>query len=369
MYKNYQISDLQRGVLTHKNRFKKLLTPGEYSLFDLGNNYNLEILELSNLSYDGRWVDYWIKNNMKLIEDNFVLADIYDNQVGLIYSDNKFAGVLPPNSKVLFWKHLNDINIKQINITKDFEILEDDIGVFRNKSEMTGQAIFKTVEVGFAGLLYVNGEFVRLLEPKSYAFWVGNNNIVIDIVDLRLKEMEVLGQEILTKDKVTLRINVTTFYKIIDPIKSKQDFVNQEELLYKTVQFAIRELVSDKTLDEILESKEEISINLGTVLKKEFIKYSAEITKSAIKDIILPGEIRALLNKVVETEKNAQANLIRRREEFAATRSQLNTSRLFIDNPVLMKLKELETLEKITENVTNLNIYQSEGLFDSILKR
>jgi regulator of protease activity HflC (stomatin/prohibitin superfamily) len=83
-----------------------------------------------------------------------------------------------------------------------------------------------------------------------------------------------------------------------------------------------------------------------------------------VKDIILPGEIKAILSKVVEAEKAAQANVVRRREETAATRSMLNTARVMEDNPVALRLKELEVLERIAEKIERINV---NGGLDSIL--
>lgn len=84
-----------------------------------------------------------------------------------------------------------------------------------------------------------------------------------------------------------------------------------------------------------------------------------------MKDVILPGEVKTILNQVVEAEKRAQANLIQRREEMAAMRSLLNTARLMDDNPTLLRLKELETLEKITEKVDKLTVF---GGLEGVLK-
>ncbi len=75
----------------------------------------------------------------------------------------------------------------------------------------------------------------------------------------------------------------------------------------------------------------------------------------------MPGEMRELINKVVEAEKVAQANLIRRREETAATRSLLNTARLMEDSPTLLRLKELEALERVTEKVGRIDVQASSG--------
>lgn len=93
-------------------------------------------------------------------------------------------------------------------------------------------------------------------------------------------------------------------------------------------------------------------------------EHGIEITAVGVKDVILPGEIRALMNQVVEAEKIAQANVIQRREETAATRSLLNTARLMDENPTLLRLKELESLEKVADKVDRLTVF---GGLDGVL--
>jgi len=92
--------------------------------------------------------------------------------------------------------------------------------------------------------------------------------------------------------------------------------------------------------------------------------FGVRVGAIALKDVILPGEMREILNQVVLAEKQAQANLIRRREETAATRSLLNTARLLEENPLLVRLKELETLEKVAEKVDKITV---NGGIDSLL--
>jgi regulator of protease activity HflC (stomatin/prohibitin superfamily) len=89
------------------------------------------------------------------------------------------------------------------------------------------------------------------------------------------------------------------------------------------------------------------------------------VDELGVKDVILPGEIRELINKVVEAERTAKANLIRRQEETAATRSLLNTAKLMEDNKLLLRLKELEALEKLVEKVGRIDLHatgQGQGL-------
>jgi len=100
------------------------------------------------------------------------------------------------------------------------------------------------------------------------------------------------------------------------------------------------------------------------VVKEKIADFGIEVRSVGVKDVILPGDMKDILNKVVEAEKVAQANVIKRREETAATRSLLNTARLMEDNPTLMRLKELEVLEKVTEKVDKLTVF---GGLDGVL--
>ena len=89
-----------------------------------------------------------------------------------------------------------------------------------------------------------------------------------------------------------------------------------------------------------------------------------------VKDVILPGEMKTILNQVMEAEKRAQANLIQRREETAATRSLLNTARLMEENPLLLRLKELESLERLVEKVGRIDLRAGDGQgFDALLNK
>ena len=89
---------------------------------------------------------------------------------------------------------------------------------------------------------------------------------------------------------------------------------------------------------------------------------------AGIKDIILPGEIREIMNSVLVAEKTAQANVISRREEVASTRSLLNTAKLMDENKTLFKLKELEYLERICEQVGEISVGGSAGILEQLGK-
>jgi regulator of protease activity HflC (stomatin/prohibitin superfamily) len=139
--------------------------------------------------------------------------------------------------------------------------------------------------------------------------------------------------------------------------------------LYRLIQFAIREAVAARSLDEILAARDTIDREVRAYVSERAAALGAEVGEIGVKDVILPGDVRDLLNKVVEAERVAKANIIRRQEETAATRSLLNTAKLMENNPLLLRLKELEALEKLVEKVGRIDLHTGAGAggFDALL--
>jgi regulator of protease activity HflC (stomatin/prohibitin superfamily) len=213
--------------------------------------------------------------------------------------------------------------------------------------------------------LYLDNRLTRTLTPGKYGFWAVTSNPRVEVVDLRLQTLEVPGQEILSKDKVSLRVNILAEFQVIDAIKAKQMVKDFTDYLYRLLQRAVRQTLGRKTLEEILADKTDVDETVAEAVRTEMSAMGVKIGAISLKDIILPGDVREIMNQVVSAEKQAQANLIRRREETAATRSLLNTAKLLEDNPILVRLKELETLEKLVEKVDRVSV---NGGFDGLLE-
>ena len=220
------------------------------------------------------------------------------------------------------------------------------------------------VPVQHLGFLYIDRIFQSQLEPGIHAWWTFNRSFGSTAIDLRLQAMEVSGQDILTKDKVPVRLNLTAGYRISDPLQAMNNLVDISGFLYKELQFALRGAVGDRTLDGLLEDKGGIDRDIAEYICTKTTNYGLTVESVGVKDIILPGEIKTILSKVVEAEKAAQANVVRRREETAATRSMLNTAKVMEENPVALRLKELEILERIAEKIDRIQV---NGGLDNIL--
>jgi regulator of protease activity HflC (stomatin/prohibitin superfamily) len=227
-------------------------------------------------------------------------------------------------------------------------------------------AVAVTVPSESAGLLFVDGVLSRVLTPGASAFWNVRKNVVVDVVDLRVQSLEVSGQELLTRDKVSLRVNLAASLKVVDPVAARSKVAKFHDHVYRELQYGLRKVVAARTLDELLGDKASLDADIFAYVRGQLDGLGLELLGVGVKDVILPGEMKEILNAVVQAEKSAQANVIRRREEANATRSLLNTARLVDESPTLLRLKELEALEKVTEKIDKLTVF---GGLDGVLKQ
>ncbi|HLW64324.1 MAG TPA: slipin family protein, partial [Gemmataceae bacterium] len=209
--------------------------------------------------------------------------------------------------------------------------------------------------------------YVETLPSGRYAFWKNLAEVKLVPVDLREQLLDVAGQEIMTADKVTLRLNAKVTYRVADARLAVSVADDARQALYRETQLVLRALLGARELDNFLTDKDGVARELEDGLRRRAPSLGLEVIAAGIRDLILPGEMKDLLNKVTEAKKAAEANLIVRREETAAMRSQANTAKLLQDNPTLMRLRELEVLEKIAA-AGKLNVVLGDkGLAERVL--
>jgi len=359
VFKRFLVGDQERVLLIRKGRFERFLEPGEYWVFAAG--LRAETFNIAELVFENVWVDYLLKEQPEIAARLFIVIETNDAQVAPVFLNGRLTRVLAPGKRALYWRGAIQVTFEIIDVAEAREVPQRLLAaVFR----LGGPAIYANVDEGKAGLLFVENRFVRTLAPGSYGFWNVPGTPRVEILDLRLQTVEIPGQEILTRDKVSLRVNVWAEFQVTDPVRAKQSVKDYAEHLYRTLQLAVRQTLGRRTLEEILAEKVDIDETVAAEVRREMQTFGVRVGAIALKDVILPGEMREILNQVVAAEKQAQANLIRRREETAATRSLLNTAKLMEDNPLLVRLKELETLEKVAEKVEKITV---SGGFDALL--
>jgi regulator of protease activity HflC (stomatin/prohibitin superfamily) len=372
--KRLTIAQHERGLKFRNRSFREVLEPGVYWLFDPLKRTEVQVYDLTVPEFVHARADFLVKEARAIMDRYFEIVELTDREAGVVFRDGRVAGVVGPGRRKLYWRVPTVVHVEKFDLDGELEL---PVALARTLAGAGGALAAQAAEAVTTaevpdtafGLLVVNGEFVRVLEPGQHAFWKVQRTLKIELVEKRVQAMEVQGQEILTRDKVSLRINLTALWQVLDAVKARSAVTNIADAVYKELQFALRSAVGGRTLDELLGDKGALDHEVGATVAARLEGLGIVVKSVGVKDVILPGEMKVILNQVVEAEKRAQANLIQRREETAATRSLLNTARLMDENPTLLRLKELETLEKVTEKIDKLTVFGGlEGVLRDVVR-
>jgi len=367
-YSKVVIAQHERGLVLKDKQVVRVLEPGVHKWFAFGESVELIDTRIAKLRNDHvlTLVDSRSVDNVALKDEYFNVIDLSEYEIALVFQRGALREVIKAGERAVFWKDADQLEIKRIDTRAELKVEKSLSSLVARRTGVQGlsDVVFATeVAAKNLGLLFVDGEMVETLSSGLHAFWRLNRSVKVEHMDLRLQSTEVQGQEILTRDKVSLRINLSASFQLVDPVRARLQVNDYQDHLYSQLQFALREAVGTKTLDALLADKEALNSEVFRGVVKQMAELGIKLATVGVKDIILPGEMKEILNHVVATEKAAQANVIKRREETAATRSLLNTAKLMEANPTLLRLKEMETLEKVVEKVEKLNVYDGlEGL-------
>jgi regulator of protease activity HflC (stomatin/prohibitin superfamily) len=203
------------------------------------------------------------------------------------------------------------------------------------------------------GLLYREGRFERVLEPGRYPFWRWENTSIIR-VSLRQMSEVLTGQEILTADKVEVRVSVIAQYIVSDPKVAINTVESYRDSLHQEVQLALREAITARTIDQLLEARSEMSEELLVRVAPSALIYGVTVRRIGVRDIVLPGTVRSVMMKEVEADRQGRAELVKARHEVAAARARANTAKILSENPNIARLQELDALIQLAGKQGNV---------------
>ncbi|WP_018633213.1 slipin family protein [Neomegalonema perideroedes] len=286
-------------------------------------------------------------------------------EVGLIYRAEALYAALPPESRVAYWTALGPFRMEKLTPRDGEEIPAALAPRLLKAPGGIAAAVIVNPQQGQSVQIFVGGVHQGGYGAGLRGFWSPNDLVTAHLVDLRTRSLDVSGQDIMTADRVSLRLSAAASYRVADPQLVLTAASGYEQALHLAIQMAMRATVSARTLDALLSERVAVDEAAAAKLRAEMAAIGLEVGAVEMKDVILPGEMREILNRVVAAEKEAEANVVRRREETAATRSLLNTAKLMTENPAMMRLKELEALEAVASKVERLIVYGGpKGLLD-----
>lgn len=369
--KRIVIADNERALVFRDRQLTDVLATGVHYITDVLGRVSVKVFDVTDPEVRNIQIKTLMRNKAQLCKQYFEEISTDETEIALIYIDGKFKSLMAPQSEKIYWKTIK-IDVTKIDISTDIQAtdkLMTLVAKSASSSVLSKGLLIKEVVNKQIGLLFIDGQFIKVLSAGKYGFWNYSKTVAIEIVETRAQSMDVTGQEILTKDKVSLRVNLSASFKVADAKTAVSSLSNYAEFLYTELQLALRKAIGTQTLDALLTDKESIDSYVRKSVTKKVAEFGLSLLDVGVKDIILPGEMKTILNQVVEAEKAAKANIIKRREETAATRSLLNTAKLMDESTTLRRLKELETLEKIADKVDKITVFGGmEGVIQDTVK-
>jgi len=204
------------------------------------------------------------------------------------------------------------------------------------------------------GLRYSRGRYSGTLGPGQY--WVLTTFTSVALVDIRPQFITIVGQDVLSADGVTLKASLAAEFEVADPNVAVNKNANFMNALYLTLQMALRGLVGQEKIDDLMQNRSTIGPKLLEMASAKATELGLRLKLVDLKDIMFPGEMKKAFSQVVKAQKEGQAALEKARGETAALRNLANAAKMIEDNPNLLQLRALQSLADSGNNTLVLGL-------------
>lgn len=201
----------------------------------------------------------------------------------------------------------------------------------------------ETVNEAEFALLYKNGVYDKDLDPGAY--WVFPMRDKVERLDKREQFSILSGQEILTKDRIAMKISVVVSYSASDPRKILSEHAYPDTALLEDARLELRRAIAELSLDDVLEARSDLGQKLRATLDPGAAELGYSLTSVEIRDVMLPNNLKRAYAGVLEAQKDAERRLEQARGEQAVMRSLANSAKLLEKNPALAQARMLQALD------------------------
>jgi len=346
LYRTLIVRDTQRGIEHRDGRMVRWLEPGAHTLWWPSETHTVELLDLTEAVLEST-------PELEAIVplDAATRLAVGAEELAIVSVDGVPTTSLGAG-RWLLWQLRGDVTAQVYDVSGVQTQIPKEVWHLVPSTHLMHVLVHPFERV----VLHVDGQLHDVLAEGRWGVHKLHRSVTAVRLDLRETELQIAGQDVMSRDKVSLRVNVLVRWRIVDARQVVTGVVNIRDALYGAAQMAVRRLIAGTRLDQLLEARNEAAQSMLEAIAPEATKWGIEVTGLDLKDLVLPGEMKTILNQVIEAEKRAAANVITRREETAATRSLANTAKLLEANPTLLRLKELEAMKELAGQVGELTV-------------
>ena len=354
------VPEAQRGLLYRNGRLEEWLEPGKHVRWAWLDTLRVEWVDLSNPVQAFRPELARVAPGVAWTE-----LTVEPNEIAIVSVDGLPNTGLRPG-RYMLWQARSEVEADVYSLESLRPEIPEPVWHLVPSDLVTSVTIAPYERL----LVYEDGRLAAQLQEGRALLSRLNRDLNLVRVDVREQERAIVGQEVMTADKVSLRMNVVFKYRTVDAVRSVEQVASLNDALYSEAQMAVRRTVAGLRLDQLLENRREVGGAMTEQVAARAEAWGVDVVAVDVKDVVLPGEMKALMNRVIEAEKQAAAQVILRREETAATRSQANTAKMLEANPVLLRLKEMEALKEIAQSLDQVTLVAGAGdLVDRLITR
>ncbi|MGL4419240.1 MAG: SPFH domain-containing protein, partial [Gemmataceae bacterium] len=249
------------GLMFRDEMFVEVLPPGTHRYWNLRGKLRAEVVSQRAPALFHAQLDLMLEH--PLLKEKLVVLDLADHERGLVWIDGRFSTVLTPGRHA-FFTGFRKIRTEVVDTrTVKFSHPEREAIITGNNAMYFE---LQDVAADHVAILTLDGKPGGTLEPGRYAFWKNRANVKLTRLDLREQLIEVPGQDVLTADRLTMRVTAVGIYRVVDPLRVVSNSSDAAQALYREVQLAIRAAVGTRTLDALLTEKDALGANLTAVV-------------------------------------------------------------------------------------------------------
>ncbi|HEV8435472.1 MAG TPA: slipin family protein, partial [Thermoanaerobaculia bacterium] len=294
MIHRYNIKPHERGLVFKDGDLVAVLTPGVHWYLDLLWKMRLQVVSPRDPWLVHKDLDIIVKSGK--LAGEAIVVDLKDSERALVWIDGRMERVLAPGVYAL-WTSEHEIRVETIDAS-GMRLIHPELPAILKTAGTAALLELVNIEPGHAGVWYRDGAYQATLGPGTYAFWKNVGKLKVYDVDLKEQVLDISGQEIMTADKVTLRLNALVAYRITDPLRSVTEVDGASQALYRSAQLALREAVGAKDLDTLLAGKDALAAEVAQALGGRATELGMTVVTAGVRDLILPGDMKDLMNKV-----------------------------------------------------------------------